>query len=75
MLIWVTNRAGEELPFNSTGVDELYQACEEVLEHLRELREAWSRGCINETDGKGGTRSNRNVDMETLLRKAMGQSW
>jgi hypothetical protein len=36
-------------------------------EHVKELRDAWQRGCIRETDGKGGTRSNRNADVDLML--------
>lgn len=40
--------------------------------HVEELREAWRTGAIEERDGLGGTRSNRNVDVEVALRKALG---
>ena len=36
--------------------------------HVQELRDAWERGAIREYDGLGGTRSNRNVDVEVALR-------
>ena len=36
--------------------------------HVLELREAWERGVIEEHDGHGGRRSNRNVDVEVALR-------
>jgi hypothetical protein len=39
--------------------------------HTGELREAWQRGIIDERDGQGGTRSNRNVDVEVGVRKAL----
>lgn len=38
--------------------------------HVEELRDAWERGCIHETDGKGGTRSNRNMDVVLELAAA-----
>ena len=41
---------------------------EHVLAHLTELRQAWETGAIRECDGKGGTRSNRNVECEFILR-------
>jgi hypothetical protein len=47
------------------------QAAELALEHVTELRDAWMSGAIRECDGKGGTRSNRNVDVETNLRAAI----
>jgi hypothetical protein len=43
-----------------------------ALVHIQELREAWLRGAISEHDGKGGTRSNRNADVATDLRAALG---
>jgi hypothetical protein len=50
---------------------ELEAACREALEHVRELREAWMSGALSERDGLGGTRSNRNVDVETALVAAL----
>ena len=50
----------------------LVEAAESALSHTTELRDAWMRGSINECDGRGGTRSNRNVDVEVALRKALG---
>jgi hypothetical protein len=47
------------------------EAAELALEHVTELRDAWMSGAIRECDGKGGTRSNRNVDVETNLRAAI----
>lgn len=51
--------------------DELRVAAGLALVHIRELREAWRRGVIDERDGQGGTRSNRNVDVEVSLRDAL----
>jgi len=45
----------------------------QALEHVCELRSAWKRGCLSETDGKGGTRSNRNVEVEVKLRAALAR--
>lgn len=39
--------------------------------HTSELRDAWRRGIIDERDGGGGTRSNRNVDVEVGTRRAL----
>lgn len=50
---------------------ELIQSSKATLEHLQELREAWMSGAITERDGKGGTRSNRNVEVEERLRTAL----
>ena len=47
------------------------EACKAAYEHTSELREAWRRGVIDEHDGSGGTRSNRNVDVNVLLREAL----
>lgn len=52
----------------------LRKACDGALEHVQELREAWRSGAINESDGGGGTRSNRNVDVEVTLRDALKES-
>ena len=42
----------------------LLEACRE---HIVELEEAWIRGAIVEHDGKGGTRSNRNIALHIRL--------
>lgn len=52
----------------------LLSACRTALDHITELRDAWMRGVISEKDGKGGTRSNRNVDVETFLRAAIAKT-
>jgi hypothetical protein len=49
----------------------LRKAAAQAIEHVTELRDAWMRGAIRECDGQGGTRSNRNVDVEVALRKAL----
>jgi hypothetical protein len=51
--------------------DSLLAACKAAEDHIMELKEAWLRGCINETDGVGGLRSNRNVAVDSLLRAAI----
>ena len=50
---------------------ELVIAVRYALIHVQELREAWRTGAISEHDGKGGLRSNRNVDVEVKLTKAL----
>ena len=52
-------------------IERLQDAASAALDHVRELREAWMAGDIRETDGKGGLRSNRNVDVESELAKAL----
>ena len=52
-------------------VQRLIAACEAALAHVQELEEAWRRGAITEHDGKGGTRSNRNVDVRAILADAI----
>lgn len=42
-----------------------------ALEHVSELRDAWMRGALSEHDGLGGTRSNRNIEVEKALRAAL----
>ena len=49
----------------------LLAVCEAALAHVQELEEAWRRGAITEHDGKGGTRSNRNVDVRAILADAI----
>lgn len=48
-------------------------ALKQADSHTKELRDAWQRGAINECDGLGGTRSNRNVDTEVAVREALAQ--
>ena len=47
--------------------------------HCEELREAWERGALDEHDGKGGTRSNRNVEVLLAIRATLspdaGAGW
>jgi hypothetical protein len=52
----------------------LLDACKEALEHISELEEAWRTGALSERDGKGGTRSNRNLDVRVILESAIKQS-
>ena len=49
----------------------LRDAALEALAHVLELEEAWQRGVLRELDGLGGTRSNRNVVVRTLLSDAL----
>lgn len=49
----------------------LIEACQAALSHVVELRDAWERGALSEHDGGGGTRSNRNVEVENGLRAAL----
>jgi len=49
----------------------LVEALEAAQSHLEELRDAWMRGAIRETDNLGGTRSNRNADVEVACRDAL----
>lgn len=51
--------------------DILVKVCQAALTHCQELRDAWERGVLNETDGGGGTRSNRNVDVCVALENAL----
>lgn len=52
---------------------ELLSACKAAKAHVEELREAWRTGALRSFDGKNAERSNRNVDVETLLRKAIAK--
>lgn len=49
----------------------LVTASHSALTHVRELRDAWQRGAIDERDHQGGMRSNRNADIEIALRSAL----
>ena len=51
----------------------LVEALRKSHEHIAELREAWRTGALHETDGRGGERSNRNVDVEVLIRQTVTQ--
>lgn len=52
----------------------LRDAAKVAYAHVAELREAWRTGAIHDTDGRGGERSNRNVDVEVALRAAIAES-
>lgn len=52
-------------------VEALRGSLEKALEHVLELEDAWQRGCVSEHDGKGGIRSNRNVEVRVAIRKAL----
>lgn len=71
MIVHVQTRRGETLIFSSSEIDELYDAAEDALAHVKELREAWERGILSEHDDKGGTRSNRNVEVAVKLTEAL----
>ena len=49
----------------------LEEALRDAKAHVDEMEEAWARGVISEHDGKGGTRSNRNVAVARALRAAL----
>lgn len=51
--------------------DRLLLASRNAWEWLDELRTAWMEGVFSEHDGKGGYRSNKNVDIEVALREAI----
>ena len=55
-------------------IAELVTACKVALAHVEELREAWRTGALSERDGHGGTRSNRNVEVEGQLRAAIAKA-
>lgn len=52
----------------------LLEACREAHVHVLELREAWERGVLNESDTLGSTRSNRNAAVEAALRYAIAKA-
>lgn len=53
---------------------DLLAVAKAAMIHVRELREAWRTGAISEHDGQGGTRSNRNVEIEVGLRAAIAKA-
>lgn len=57
-----------------TRLTRLRDAAKVAYAHVAELREAWRTGAIHDTDGRGGERSNRNVDVEVALRDAIAES-
>jgi hypothetical protein len=42
-----------------------------VKKHIDDLADAWMRGGLYDRDGSGGTRSNRNADVQRLLEKVI----
>jgi len=59
---------------DATIIADLLAAAEAALAHVEELEESWSRGALEERDGKGGTRSNRNVDVRVQLQAAIAKT-
>lgn len=47
---------------------------EQALIHVQELREAWMQGALAERDGQGGTRSNRNAEVEIAIRAVLAEA-
>lgn len=64
-------RAAWEAAVNQNVPGYVLMALAAAHKHTEELREAWRRGVIDERDGQGGTRSNRNVDVEVGTRRAL----
>ena len=56
------------------GYKALVGALEQALNHCEELREAWERGALDERDGLGGTRSNRNVAVVIALHAVLADT-
>jgi len=53
---------------------QVLSALETAYEHVLELRNAWQRGLLTEQAWEGGTRANRNVDVEVALRAAIAKA-
>lgn len=53
---------------------ELMGACKGALAHCLELEDAWRSGALSESDGQGGTRSNRNVDVRAAMEKVIARA-
>jgi len=71
------NAKGCPGPINKRKLEafgDMLPALEQALLHLEELEEAWRRGYINESDGLGGTRSNRNVHCARRVRAAIAKA-
>jgi hypothetical protein len=60
--------------FLVAAAPDLLAACKLGLSHVTELREAWRTGALGEHDGQGGTRSNRNVEVESAFRAAIAKA-
>jgi hypothetical protein len=71
---WIETEAMPLIVHRVNSFDSLLEACRAAKEHVAELREAWQRGCISEHDGKGGTRSNRNADLDLMLSRAISSA-
>jgi hypothetical protein len=69
-LVWHCGQCGliEDASELDKRVAALEAGCRAAYEHTSELRDAWMRGVLDEHDGKGGARSNRNVDVNVKLR-------
>ncbi len=50
---------------------EALEALKQTYIHCEELRDAWERGALDEHDGKGGTRSNRNYTVVLAVRASI----
>lgn len=79
---WHLSGTGDDRNITQTAADwhliaaapEMKDALKVALEHITELRDAWARGVIREADNLGGTRSNRNVEVESLLVAAIAKA-
>jgi len=56
------------------AVAPLLDALEKALFHVEDLRDAWARGAITAHDGRGGERSNRNVEVAVAI-PALLRAW
>lgn len=57
----------QDVPALCAALREVLALLRECEEHMQELRDAWERGVFDEHDGRGGTRSNRNVEVLVKL--------
>lgn len=70
-ILSVNMEAMSKLQAAESRAKAIEEAARAALAHATELRDAWDRGAISERDGKGGLRSNRNVDVQRALCAAL----
>lgn len=65
--------ADAQAALDACHAEEVREVLKAAHAHVQELRDARERGAISEHDGLGGTRSNRNVDVEVQLRALLAK--
>lgn len=68
---WLLMDHAEQVAEALESLHAIHKALESALLHVTELEDAWRRGAIDERDGLGGTRSNRNIEVRNLIQSVM----